>query len=59
MPLCVKNDVWISAFMILKRKIYRELLKWKNECNGTRAMLINGARRVGKSFISWVDSYHK
>jgi len=37
--------------MILKRKIYRELLKWKSECNGTRAMLINGARRVGKSYI--------
>jgi len=37
--------------MILKRKSYQELLKWKNECNGNRAMLINGARRVGKSFI--------
>jgi len=37
--------------MILKRKAYRELLKWKNECGGTRAMLINGARRVGKSYI--------
>jgi len=38
--------------MILKRKIYNELLDWKNKCGGTRAMLINGARRVGKSFIS-------
>jgi len=37
--------------MVLKRKIYQELLKWKKESNGTRALLINGARRVGKSFI--------
>jgi len=38
--------------MILKRKIYQELLDWKNEGNGTSAVLINGARRVGKSFIA-------
>ena len=38
--------------MILKRKIYNDLLEWKNKCGGTRAILINGARRVGKSFIS-------
>jgi predicted AAA+ superfamily ATPase len=37
--------------MILKRKIYQDLLKWKNESRGTHALLINGARRVGKSFI--------
>ena len=37
--------------MVLKRKIYNELLDWKSKCSGTRAMLINGARRVGKSFI--------
>jgi predicted AAA+ superfamily ATPase len=38
--------------MILKRKIYQELLDWKIERNGTSAILINGARRVGKSFIA-------
>ena len=27
------------------------MLNWKNEKKGTRALLINGARRVGKSFI--------
>jgi len=37
--------------MELKRKIYSELLDWKNKCAGNRAMLVNGARRVGKSFI--------
>lgn len=36
---------------IFKRKIYSELLKWKKERNGKTAMLIEGARRVGKSTI--------
>ena len=35
----------------MKRKIYEELLKWKNECNGKIALLIDGARRIGKSYI--------
>jgi len=35
----------------MKRKIYNELLKWKNEWNGRTAILIDGARRVGKSYI--------
>lgn len=37
--------------MILKRKIYHKLLDWKKECNGTKAILIEGARRIGKSTI--------
>lgn len=37
--------------MYLKRKIYQSLLKWKNESNGKTALIIDGARRVGKSFI--------
>lgn len=37
--------------MILKRKAYEQLLSWKNESNGSRAMLIEGARRIGKSTI--------
>lgn len=35
----------------MKRKIYKELLNWKREWNGKTAVLIDGARRVGKSFI--------
>lgn len=35
----------------MKRKIYDELLKWK-ERNGDCALLIEGARRVGKSYIA-------
>ena len=37
--------------MILKRKIYEQLKAWKNECNGSRAILVEGARRIGKSTI--------
>ena len=36
----------------MKRKIYRELLRWKNVSNGKTALLIDGARRVGKSYIA-------
>ena len=35
----------------MKRKIYDELTKWKNNYNGKTAVLIDGARRVGKSYI--------
>ena len=37
---------------MLKRKIYDELVKWKQTSNGKTALLIDGARRVGKSFIA-------
>ena len=36
---------------MLKRKIYDELLKWKQEKNGSTALLVEGARRIGKSYI--------
>ncbi|MGM9600744.1 MAG: ATP-binding protein [Faecousia sp.] len=36
---------------MLKRKIYNSLVAWKQKSNGTTALLIDGARRVGKSFI--------
>lgn len=37
--------------MVLKRKIYSKLLKWKEEAKGRKAILIEGARRIGKSTI--------
>ena len=37
--------------MILRRKIYDRLLEWKRESNGGKAILIEGARRIGKSTI--------
>ena len=35
----------------MKRKIYEQLLRWKNESAPDAALLIEGARRVGKSWI--------
>lgn len=37
--------------MMLKRKIYGKLLQWKKECAGTKAVLVEGARRIGKSTV--------
>lgn len=37
--------------MKIKRKAYEKLLAWKKESNGKTALLIEGARRVGKSFL--------
>lgn len=36
---------------IFKRKIYGQIQKWKTENNGKTALLIEGARRVGKSTV--------
>ncbi len=36
----------------MKRKVYYDLLEWKKNSNGKTAMLIEGARRVGKSYIA-------
>ena len=37
---------------MLRRKIYDRLPDWKANDNGSCALLIAGARRVGKSFIA-------
>ena len=36
----------------MKRKICDELIAWKNDSADKTALLIDGARRVGKSFIA-------
>ncbi len=38
--------------MELKRKIYNKLVNWKETSQGTSALLIEGARRIGKSHIA-------
>ena len=38
--------------MELHRKAYNKLLQWKREADGESAMLIEGARRVGKSYLA-------
>lgn len=39
-------------YRIFRRKIYNEMLEWKQSRDGTTALLIKGARRVGKSTIA-------
>ena len=41
-----------SGNIHFKRKIYDSMLKWKQERNGETALLIQGARRIGKSTIA-------
>lgn len=52
--ICPKQVYTISrgSDSVLKRKIYNELVTWKKTSNGTSAIMIDGARRVGKSFIA-------
>ena len=35
----------------MKRKVYAQLLEWKQTAKGKSALLIEGARRIGKSYI--------
>ena len=37
---------------VFRRKIYEKMLRWKEERDGSTALLIQGARRVGKSTIA-------
>ena len=37
---------------MFRRKIYDRLVAWKKESNGSTALLIEGARRVGKSTVA-------
>lgn len=41
-----------SNYKVFKRKIYNEMLEWKQSRDGATALLIKGARRVGKSTIA-------
>ena len=36
---------------VFKRKIYARMLQWKKESDGNTALLLKGARRIGKSTI--------
>ena len=41
----------ISEDKMFRRKVYDKLLAWKEKSNGDTALLLEGARRVGKSTI--------
>ena len=38
--------------MEIRRKIYDSLYEWKRTTNGEKALLIEGARRIGKSTVA-------
>ena len=48
---CTQNNINKYMARIFKRKLYERLLEWKHTQNGKTAMLIEGARRVGKSTL--------
>lgn len=48
-----------SEIMIFKRKLYTEMLQWKRDSNGSSALLIKGARRVGKSTLAKEFAKHE
>lgn len=37
---------------MIKRKIYDKILDWKETTKGSKALLIEGARRIGKSTVA-------
>lgn len=41
----------VSEVGMFKRKIYEEILAWKKQSDGRTALLVEGARRVGKSTV--------
>ena len=44
----------LEVILMLKRKVYRELLQWKEQRHTEhikKCLLLKGARQVGKSFI--------
>ena len=43
--------------MVFRRKLYDKMLQWKKERDGSTALLIKGARRVGKSTL--VETFAK
>jgi len=49
--IVVRTSEKVGVDMDIERKIYSKLVEWKKERKGTTALLITGARRVGKSYI--------
>lgn len=50
MSILLENVVLI-IFRVMKRKIYNKIREWKERWAGRAALLIDGARRIGKSWI--------
>lgn len=48
-----------SNMIYFRRKMYATMLKWKTERNGDTALLVQGARRIGKSTIAEEFAKHE
>ena len=46
----IDKSIFAGNFEDMKRKIYAELVKWRNKSN-RMPLIVNGARQVGKSYI--------
>ena len=44
--------------MLFRRKIYDKFLTWKKETGGKKALLVEGARRIGRAFLPPVSFFH-
>ncbi len=51
MPTFAQNIMTMNE-RVFRRKLYQKMLEWKRERNGSTALLIKGARRVGKSTLA-------
>jgi len=49
--LCYDHAEQGGDAVVLKRKVYQKLLDWKRTRKGKSALLLKGARRVGKTFL--------
>lgn len=56
MYLCRQKEI-IMENTVFRRKLYDKMLKWKEDRNGSTALLLKGARRVGKSTL--VETFAK
>ena len=57
-----ETKVMEDNMIYFKRKMYERMLQWKKERDGATALLIQGARRIGKSTLAeefrkhlWLD----
>ena len=50
--LVLQENQGYMAERVFKRKIYERMLRWKQESDGRTALLVKGARRVGKSTVA-------
>ena len=50
--ILVSNDVAIVRCGMFERKVYQEMIRWKNEYALAYALFLKGARRAGKTTLA-------